>query len=97
VKYGCIQDDCNAAKTTALVLFSDQAKGRVDSHRSLHAGLKSPCAFRMWIYIGLAAHPTDLQRGEEKNTHTHTDCSCLSMTTPLQRDGDNSRDKRKLD
>lgn len=74
VRSGCARDDCIAVKTAAMVLIQNETNGRVACHPGLCGALKSPGAFRMWIWIvpaGLAgrlAGPTDPQRrGEEKH------------------------------
>lgn len=51
VKYGCVQDDCNAAETTATVLQMRQEGGWPVMQACIKV-LKSLCAFMIWV--GLA-------------------------------------------
>lgn len=82
VKCGRVQDDCNAAETTAMVFLPDQTKGRVAHHPGLWGGLKRPCAFRIWIGLGqLSWQAGCTANRSSKMRRRETHWSCLSMGT----------------
>lgn len=95
-----VQDDCNAAETTAMFFLPDQMKGRAACHPGLCGGLKRPCAFDIWPGPGsaeLAGCPSSLQmwrretrwgdktRHKEKRTETDTlEKSKISLQATLK-------------
>lgn len=75
VIYGCVQDDCNAAKTSAMVSFSDQTKREGGFSSRPARRFKASLCFQDLDRIGSVAVATSVsKRGrEEKNLHRETD------------------------
>lgn len=97
VKYGRVQDDCNAAEnnSNSFTPRSDRKKKR---EGGLCGGFKEPPCFQDLDWTGSAelagylARPTDPQKTQRRETCR----SYLSIATlPLQRDRDKTRDQKK--